>query len=144
MSAVSSRPITPRQLNFRQFLWLWNRLQRQRTPSLHLEIAAWLDRCWETGERRLLLLSFRSAGKSTLLGAFCAWLLLRNPDLRILVLSAEYDLAKKMVRNVKTIVKPTIIPHTLCDPSGSNMPGTRSMDGGLLLTAAPLGTASTS
>jgi hypothetical protein len=113
MSAVSSRPITPRQLNFRQFLWLWNRLQRQRTPSLHLEIAAWLDRCWETGERRLLLLSFRSTGKSTLLGAFCAWLLLRNPDLRILVLSAEYDLAKKMVRNVKTIVERHLLTRPL-------------------------------
>lgn len=36
---------------------------------------------------------------------FCAWLLLNQPDLRILVLSAEHDLAKKMVRNVKNIVE---------------------------------------
>jgi hypothetical protein len=49
-----------------------------------------------------------------------------------------------MPQDLDEIAKPTIIPHTLCDPSGSNMPGTRSMDGGLLLTAAPLGTASTS
>jgi 2-polyprenyl-6-methoxyphenol hydroxylase-like FAD-dependent oxidoreductase len=50
----------------------------------------------------------------------------------------------KALRIVNLNAKPTIIPHTLCDPSGSNMPGTRSMDGGLLLTAAPLGTGSTS
>jgi hypothetical protein len=44
---------------------------------------------------------FRNAGKSTLVGIFCAWLLLNNPDLRILVLAAEHDLARKMARNVK-------------------------------------------
>ena len=41
---------------------------------MHLEIAAWLGRCWEQGDRRLVLLVFRNAGKSTLVGIFCAWL----------------------------------------------------------------------
>jgi hypothetical protein len=90
---------------FRQFVWLWNRCQGQTTPPLHIEIAEWLERGWREGDRRLVLLVFRSAGKSKLVGVFCAWLLLNDPDLRILVLAAEHDLARKMVRNVKRIVE---------------------------------------
>jgi len=97
--------LNPTGLSFQQFVWLWNRSQGQQTPKLHLDIATWLYQRWLCGDRRLLLLCFRSAGKSTLVGLFCAWLLLNEPNLRILILSAEYDLAKKMVRNVKNIVE---------------------------------------
>jgi len=93
------------QVSFSQFIWLWNRYQSQTTPRLHFEIADWLNQRWRNGDRKLLLLCFRSAGKSTLIGLFCAWLLSKYPDLRIIVLSAEFDLAKKMVRNVKSIVE---------------------------------------
>ncbi len=93
------------KVSFAQFVWLWNRSQGQQTPQIHLEIAEWLDQRWQGGDRRLLLLCFRSAGKSTLIGVFCVWLLFNLPNLRILVLSAETDLAKKMVRNVKNIVE---------------------------------------
>lgn len=103
-SGIFHPPPTP-ALSFRQFVWLWNRSQGQETPPLHLEIAEWLDGRWQAGDRHLLLLCFRSAGKSTLIGMFCAWLFLNQPDLRILVLSAEYDLARKMVRNVKNIIE---------------------------------------
>jgi hypothetical protein len=92
-------------IGFRQFVWLWNRFQGQMTPSLHIDIAQWLERRWCEGDRRLVLLVFRSAGKSTLVGIFCAWLLLNDPELRILVLAAEHDLARKMVRNVQRIIE---------------------------------------
>jgi hypothetical protein len=98
--APTSSPIA-----FRQFVWLWNRCQGQTTPPLHIEIAEWLERRWREDDRRLVLLVFRSAGKSTLVGIFCAWLLLNDADLRILVLAAELDLARKMVRNVKRIIE---------------------------------------
>lgn len=102
----SSKPTLQKSgLSFQQFVWLWNRSQGQKTPQLHIDIATWLGQRWLAGDRRLLLLCFRSAGKSTLIGLFCAWLLFNQPDLRILILSAEYDLAKKMVRNVKNIVE---------------------------------------
>ena len=103
----------PRKVSFRQFVWLWNRCQGQTTPALHLEIAAWLNQRWEQGDRRLVLLVFRNAGKSTLVGIFCAWLLLHAPDLRILVLAAEHDLARKMVRNVKRIIERHPLTRTL-------------------------------
>lgn len=87
------------------FLVLWNQRQGQRTPGLHLRMAEFLERAWTQNETRLLLMAFRSAGKSTVAGIFAAWLLFRNPDLRILVLAADQTLAKKMVRNVKRIVE---------------------------------------
>lgn len=90
---------------FPEFVWIWNRLQGRDLPLLHRRICDWLDLCWRRQERRLLLQAFRAAGKSTLVGLFCAWLLRVDPNLRILVLAAEQDLAGRMVRNVKRIIE---------------------------------------
>ena len=94
-----------KDIPFDLFLVLWNRRQDLRTPRLHLQIARWLEERWLGGDRYLLLMVFRSAGKSTLVGLFAAWLLFRNPNLRIMVLAADLTLAKKMVRNVKRIIE---------------------------------------
>jgi hypothetical protein len=102
---ASSEPIGPGDVGFQQFVWLWNRFQGLGTPELHRDIAGWLVRRWRAGDRRLVLQVFRDAGKSTLVALFCAWLLTQNPDLRVLVLAAEHDLARKLVRNVRRIVE---------------------------------------
>ncbi len=91
--------------SFQVFLVIWNNLQHQTTPAVHLKICAWLEKSWHSGDTRLLLMAFRSCGKSTLVGLFCAWLLWRQADLRILVLAADLNLARKMVRNVKRIIE---------------------------------------
>jgi hypothetical protein len=44
---------------------------------------------------------------------------------------------------LEIVTRPTIIQHTLHDPSGSNIPGIRFMDGSLPLVAVHLGTGST-
>jgi len=90
---------------FPEFVWVWYRAQGMATPVLHLRIADWLEGRWREGSSHWLLMAFRGAGKSTLVGLFCAWLLGRDADLRILVLAAEQALAVKMVRNVKGIVE---------------------------------------
>ena len=92
-------------IGFSHFVWIWNARQGQTTPRLHLFIARWLEARWQNGDRELLLLAFRSSGKSTLVGLFCAWLLFRNPGLRILVLAGDFALARKMVRNVKRLIE---------------------------------------
>ncbi|PCI99300.1 MAG: hypothetical protein COB14_06460 [Alphaproteobacteria bacterium] len=91
--------------NLGLFIVLWNQQQNMKTPHLHMKIAHWLESRWKSGDRSLLLMAFRSAGKSTLVGLFCAWLIYRDPNLRILVLAADFTLAKKMVRNVKRIIE---------------------------------------
>lgn len=107
----TSDKFTISEAEFPLFLILWNQRMGIKTPDLHLRMARWLERRWEKGEKTLLLMAFRSAGKSTITGVFAAWLLYRNPDLRILVLAADFELAKKMVRNVKRIIE----RHPLAD-----------------------------
>lgn len=87
------------------FLSLWNRTQGLSTPRVHFKISQWLESAAESKNPRLLLMAFRACGKSTLVGLFCVWLLIRNPNLRILVLAADMTLAGKMVRNVKRILE---------------------------------------
>lgn len=91
--------------DFQIFLGLWNASQGQSTPRIHMKIAQWLGTAQARPNPRLLLMAFRSCGKSTLVGVFCAWLLAQAPDTRILVLSADLALARKMVRNVKRIIE---------------------------------------
>ena len=93
------------QADFRLFVVLWNQRMNMRTPEIHFRMADWMEHCWKTGRRNLLLMAFRSSGKSTLAGLFAAWLLYTRPDLRILVLAADQILAGKMVRNVKRIIE---------------------------------------
>lgn len=92
-------------VSFPLFMVLWNRAQGLGTPGVHVRIADWLAAAWAAGDTRLLLMAFRSCGKSTIVGLFAAWLLWRRPDLRILVLAADMVLARKMVRNVKRIIE---------------------------------------
>ena len=90
---------------FNDFVKIWNDGQGMKTPDVHTKIMNYLKKIWENGDEKALLMAFRGCGKSTMVGLFCAWLLLRNPNLRILVLSAESDLAKRMVRTVKRIIE---------------------------------------
>lgn len=102
-----------RPVSLALFLAVWNRLQNQHTPAVHLKIADWLENAWHTGGTRLLLMAFRACGKSTLVGLFCAWLLYRQPDLRIMVLAADDALAARMVRNVRRIIERHPLTTTL-------------------------------
>jgi len=87
------------------FAVMWNQLQNQKTPTVHLTILRWLENAWNDGETQLLLMAFRACGKSTLVGVFAAWLIHQNPNLRILIMAADDALARKMVRNVRRILE---------------------------------------
>ncbi len=91
--------------DFALFTVIWNQQMNMRTPQIHLDMARWLEWSWQRGDTRLLLMAFRSAGKSTIVGLFAAWLLYIKPELRILVLAADQTLAEKMVRNVRRIIE---------------------------------------
>lgn len=95
-----------KEVTFFEFVYIWFKLQGLKVPKHQRRIAFWLAALWrgENG-RRGLLMAFRNSGKSTLVGLFCAWALFRNPSVRILVMAADFALAKKMVRNVKRIIE---------------------------------------
>jgi hypothetical protein len=111
---ATSPAVSPSCSDFIEFLKRWNQLQNLTTPHLHLEIGAWLQRAWRIRRTRLLLQVFRGAGKSTLVGLFCAWLLSQDPEKRILVVSAEQALACKMTRNVRQIMQSCDETRPLC------------------------------
>ena len=90
---------------FFAFVHDWNALSELATPRHHRKIALWLERQCAGPEKRMLLMAFRGAGKSSLVGLFAAWLLYQDPNRRLLVLAADMKLAKKMVRNVKRIIE---------------------------------------
>lgn len=112
-------------VDFRIFLILWNGIQGQDTPHIHLRMADWLQARWIGGDRRLLLMAFRSCGKSTIVGVFAAWLLYMDPNLRILVLAAEGTLARRMVRNVRRMIERHPLTAGLKPPSADQWAGER-------------------
>ena len=87
-----------------EFIWIWDRIQKLRLPRHHREIASFLEELKHKKENGLLM-AFRNSGKSTLVGLFGAWILYQNPNERILILSADHGLAKKMVHHIKQIIE---------------------------------------
>ena len=92
-----------------EFAWIWMYVIHLQLPKHHQAICRFLERVSEK-EKRGLLMAFRASGKSTLVGLFCTWLLLRDPNLRILIVAADHTLAKKMVQHIKRIID----IHPLC------------------------------
>ena len=116
--------MTEATADFLEFAWVWNAAQGQGTPAVHRRIARWLQARRAAGDRRLLLMAFRGCGKSTLVGLYCAWRLLREPDLRILVLAADHGLAVKMVATVRRVLE----RHPLCRRLLPEQPESWAMD----------------
>lgn len=95
-----------KNIDFLSFVYLWFRFQGLNLPRHQRKMARWLADLWNASkERSGLLMAFRNSGKSTVVGLFCAWVLYRSPETRILVMAADHALAKKMVRNVKRIIE---------------------------------------
>ncbi len=93
-------------MTFLEFLWIWDKVNGLKLPRHHKVIGQFLEDLFNCSNgRKGLLLAFRNSGKSTLVGLFCAWVLLQKPNLRLLVVSADHTLAKKMVAHTKHIIE---------------------------------------
>jgi hypothetical protein len=91
---------------FPAFLDAWNADQGLGpTPKLHKDIAQWLQDSLADGNPRAVLMAFRGAGKSTIVGALIAWMLLCDANRRILVIAAEEGLAVQMADHARQIVE---------------------------------------
>ena len=87
------------------FLDAWNVLLGLGTPLHHRKIMEFLARVSGADNRRALLTAFRHSGKSTVVGVFAAWMLSIKPETRIMVLSAESNLAARMVSHIRNIIE---------------------------------------
>ncbi|MDR2934210.1 MAG: phage terminase large subunit [Rickettsiales bacterium] len=91
-------------ISFLKFVQEWNKIQEWKFPRHHKEIVRWLTDMYKEKNRKGLLLAFRGSGKSSIVALFAAWILHRDNDVRILILSADERLAKKMSNNIKKII----------------------------------------
>lgn len=87
--------------DFRVFIFLvWRSLNLPKPTRMQNDIALYLQH----GPKRSIIEAFRGVGKSWLTAAFVVWLLLRNPQLKIMVVSASKDRADAFSTFVKRII----------------------------------------
>ena len=87
------------------FLDEWNELLGLSTPAHHGRIMDYFVRTRDAAAGRALLTAFRHSGKSSVIGVFAAWVLRVRPETRIMILSAEANLASRMVGHIRNILE---------------------------------------
>ncbi len=87
--------------DFRVFAYIvWKHLNLPEPTRVQYDIAQYLQH----GPRRSVIEAFRGVGKSWLTSAFVCWLLLNNPQLKILVVSASKERADAFSNFVKRLI----------------------------------------
>lgn len=92
-------------IKFDMFFAIWASEQGWDIPKFHLRILRFLKNYEEWENNTGILEIFRNGGKSTIVGIFIAWMLFNDSSLRFLVLSANLNTSKKVVADVKFIIK---------------------------------------
>lgn len=92
---------------------LWHYLDLPTPTPTQIDIAKFLSR----GPKRRMVQAFRGVGKSWLTAAYVLWRLLRNPNERILVVSASKDRADAFTTFVKRLITDVAwLAHLKPDP----------------------------
>jgi hypothetical protein len=87
--------------DFRNFLFLvWDHLGLPEPTPEQYDIAHYL----QYGPKRKMIMAFRGVGKSWIYGAFSAWRLYRNPDWKIMCVSASKTAADSLSKFVKRLI----------------------------------------
>lgn len=103
------------QEDFRVFAYIvWRHLNLPEPTRVQYDIAQYLQH----GPRRSVIEAFRGVGKSWLTSAFVCWLLLNNPQLKILVVSASKERADAFSNFVKRLIHEIPILQHLAPTEG--------------------------
>jgi len=99
--------------DFRNFLFLvWKHLNLPVPTEVQYDIAHYL----QYGPKRCIIEAFRGVGKSWVTSAFVCWLLYRNPQLNIMVVSASKDRASAFSTFTKRLIhEMPILQHLIPD-----------------------------
>ncbi|MGQ0595860.1 phage terminase large subunit [Aquabacterium sp.] len=97
------------------FCWLlWRHLNLPQPTPLQYDIAKYLQR----GPKRRMVQAFRGVGKSWLTAGYVLWRLYKNPNERVLVVSASKDRADAFSVFVKRLIaEMPLLQHLQPDPS---------------------------
>lgn len=87
--------------DFRAFLYLiWKHLNLPEPTPVQYDIAHFLQH----GPKRTIIEAFRGVGKSFVTAALCLWFLYRDPDVKIMVVSASKERADAFSQFVKRLI----------------------------------------
>lgn len=115
MKAPQPNPAERLREDFGFFLFsIWKHLGLPRPTPVQLDIASYLQ-----GEgRRKVIEAFRGVGKSWITGAYVLWLLYRDPQVKVLVVSASKDRADDFSIFVKRLIgEVAFLRHLRPDPN---------------------------
>jgi len=114
MTQSNSNPLC----DFRNFLWLaWRHLSLPNPTPIQYDIAYWL----QNGPRRAILEAFRGVGKSWITSVFVAWLLLMDPQVKILVVSASKERADNFTTFTQRLIRDMpVLQHLTPGPNQRN------------------------
>jgi len=88
--------------DFKMFLWwLWRQLGLPDPTPAQYEMADWLQH----GPRKRIVMAFRGVGKSWITAAFVLWLLMRNPQEKVMVVSASEYKATEFSTFTKQLIE---------------------------------------
>ena len=101
--------------DFRNFVFLvWKHLTLPHPTPVQYDICPYL----QDGPRRLCIQAFRGVGKSWITSAFVCWSLLRNPQEKILVVSASKSRADDFSNFTKRLINEMpILSHLTAGPN---------------------------
>lgn len=101
--------------DFRMFLVaVWIHLGLPDPTPIQYDIAQYIQK----GPKRMIIEAFRGIGKSWITSAFVCWLLLNNPQLKILVVSASKERADAFTTFTKRLIREMeILQHLQPDPA---------------------------
>lgn len=86
MTSTDRKQVDPLKADFRNFVYaLWKHLQLPDPTPVQYDISQFLQH----GPKRAIIEAFRGVGKSWLTAAFVLWLLYRDPQMRVMVVSAN-------------------------------------------------------
>jgi hypothetical protein len=90
------------QGSFLKFLWyVWTRLLLLPEPTrVQKDIARFL----QSGGKRRFIQAFRGVGKTFLTAAYVVWRLWKNPDLKVVIVSANEAFAQEIATFIKQII----------------------------------------
>lgn len=103
---------TELSLSFKEFFYIWASTCEpawkvkapQDVPKIHWQIIDWLDSSDDWENNTGVLQVFRGAAKSTIVGLYITYMLVKDPTLRFLILSADKNTAQKITQALTGIV----------------------------------------
>jgi hypothetical protein len=128
-ASTSLTPKDPVLADFRNFLFLvWQHLNLPAPTDVQYDLALYLQK----GPKRSVIEAFRGVGKSWVTSAFVCWLLLNNPQLNIMVVSAAKDRADAFSTFTKRLIaEMPILAHL--------QPGKGQRDSNIAFDVGPAG-----